>query len=128
MSFALLVIFLAPAAIYDPAIAKFQAGDIDGALTEIARVEKQHPKDGVAVYYRGVFLEKKGKVPEAAKAYEQAIRLKPDLAEAHGNLCAIEYKKRALERAATLCKKATQLSPQYVEGFYNLGLVLGEQG
>lgn len=107
---------------YDAATAKFEQGDTDGALAEIARVEKQNPKDAVAVYYRGVFLEKKGDAAGAEKAYRAAVKLDGKLAEAWSNLCALRLGAKAAKEAAAHCEKAVAANPSFVAAWFNLGL------
>ncbi|MBI4510684.1 MAG: tetratricopeptide repeat protein [Deltaproteobacteria bacterium] len=109
-------------ALYEPALAKFQAGDVEGALAEIAKVEKRLPKDGIARYYRGVFLEKKGDSVAAEKAYRAAIDLAPDLPEARSNLCALRIVAGEHGEAISLCEKAVALRPDFTDAWHNLGI------
>ena len=63
-----------------------------------------------------------GKPDEAAACYQQALRLKPDYAEAHNNLGNV-FKEKGPDQAAACYQRALQLKPDYALANYNLGLV-----
>jgi len=76
---------------------------------------------------RGVELE--GQAPEAAcRAYEEAIRLNPCLAEAHVNLGRLYHEAGKLEEAEVSYRLAIEHGPDLVVAYYNLGVVLEDQG
>ena len=81
-----------------------------------------------ALVEQGKELYKNDQDEQAAKAFEAAIRLQPDLAEAHLRLgmayAALERKPEAEDsyrKAIELYKKLIQSNPKDAEGFFNLG-------
>ena len=53
--------------------------------------------------------------------YRDAIRLKPDLANAHAGLGLALLSQGRLDEAIAACRKATRLAPEYAEAHSNLG-------
>ena len=62
---------------------------------------------------------------EAMGHYEQALRIKPDYAEAHYNLGNIFLQERKLSEAIGHYEQALRSKPDYAEAHYNLGTRLG---
>ncbi|MCZ7380210.1 MAG: tetratricopeptide repeat protein [Candidatus Methanoperedens sp.] len=75
---------------------------------------------------RGNDLYYKGKYELAFKAFEKAIELKPDDAEAWSNKGAALGKLKRLEEALKAHEKAIELKPDYAVAWYNKGVALGE--
>ena len=64
-----------------------------------------------------------GRLEDAAASHEKAIRLKPDLAEAHNNLGGVRKEQGRLGEAAASYRKALSVDPDYPEIHFNLGIV-----
>jgi len=75
-----------------------------------------------ALYDQGVKFTKAGKYEDAVKAYQQAISIKPDLAEAQHELGFALFKLRKYEEAIVAFKQALTLKPRNAETYSNLGL------
>jgi Flp pilus assembly protein TadD len=73
-------------------------------------------------------LRKQGKLAEAVACYRQALRLKPDLPEAHYNLGAALLTQGKLGEAVAAYKEAIRLKPAFPEAHCNLGNALLTQG
>ncbi len=69
-----------------------------------------------------------GRLEEAVASYEQALRLKPDYAEAHNNLGIALMEQGRLEEAVASYEQALRVKPDYAEAHNNLGIALGDQG
>jgi len=90
-------------------------------------VEKSK-REAQALVDQGKELYKNDQDEQAAKAFEEAIRRQPDLAEAHLRLgmayAALERKPEADEsykKAVELYKKKVQSDPKDADAFFNLG-------
>lgn len=75
-----------------------------------------------ALYDQGVKFTKAGKYEDAVKAYQQAVSLKPDLAEAQHELGFALFKLKKYEEAIVAFKQALTLKPRNAETYRNLGL------
>ena len=77
----------------------------------------------------GYALLSQGKLDEAIAEYRQAIRLKPDDAEAHNNLGTILCdRKHDYEGAIAEFREAIRLKPDDAEAHHDLGAALTGQG
>jgi serine/threonine-protein kinase len=76
---------------------------------------------------RGNALSGLGRYPEAEAAYHEAIRLKPDFAEAHNNLGIVLVDQRRYPEAEAAYREAIRLRPDFPETRVNLGNVLVDQ-
>ncbi|WP_019504759.1 tetratricopeptide repeat protein [Pleurocapsa sp. PCC 7319] len=76
----------------------------------------------------GNIFEQQGKLESAEEYYQQALKLKPDYAEAFYNLGNVLDKQGKLEAASASYQQALKLNPQLAEAHHNLGNVLKQQG
>ena len=67
-------------------------------------------------------------ISEAEAAFQKAIRVDPQYAEAKSNLGALYAKLGRNAEAVALFKEAVEDSPQYPQSYLNWGLVLASQG
>ncbi|MGB8369652.1 MAG: tetratricopeptide repeat protein, partial [Limisphaerales bacterium] len=76
----------------------------------------------------GVGLGKKGNLNEAIRQFQEALRLKPDYAEAHNNLgIALNYEGQ-FDEAIAQYQEALRLKPHDTKALYNLGIALSNEG
>jgi len=76
----------------------------------------------------GDALDRKGESDEAIKHYEEAIRLKPDFAEAHYNLGVAFEREDRPDEAIGQYQEAIRLKPDYAKAHNNLGFGLDRKG
>ncbi|MBI5043903.1 MAG: tetratricopeptide repeat protein [Nitrospirae bacterium] len=79
-------------------------------------------------FYLGVAYSEAGMHKEAAEAYKQAIRIKPDDAEPHYNLGGAYGSLGMYKEAINAYKQAIRVKPDYAKAHYNLGITYGELG
>ena len=72
----------------------------------------------------GNVLKDQVKLDEAIEAYNKAISLKPDYAQAHSNMGVTLQEQGRVEEAIEACNKAISLEPDYADGHKNLSFVL----
>ena len=75
----------------------------------------------------GVTLREQGKQEEAIEAYNKAIAIKSDDADAYNNMGTALQDQHKLEEAIEAYNEALTLKPDYAEAYYNMGNALKEQ-
>jgi tetratricopeptide (TPR) repeat protein len=101
-------------------------GKLDEALKELLEGVRLDPTASswsrVASAYTAL-----GRSDDAISAYREAIRLKPDFAEAHNDLGFLYYRLNRPEEAIAEYSEALRARPAYPEALTNRGMVLGAQ-
>ena len=72
----------------------------------------------------GVVLKDQGSLEESIQAYQQAIHVQPDYAEAYSNLGNVLREQGKLEESIEAYQQAIQIQPGSAETHNNLGLIL----
>jgi Flp pilus assembly protein TadD len=104
----------------------FEAGKLTEAVAQFQQALEADPSHAGAYNNLGVAYERMGK-EEAQEQFEEAIRLRPDFAQAHFNLARILIQKRRDGRAAAELQHTIQIDPNHVGALNMLGTVLGRQ-
>ena len=73
----------------------------------------------------GIVLGMKGRNDEAIRFYEEAIRLKPDYAEARNNLGIALVRQGRITEAISQFQEAIRFKPDYTDARKNFARVLG---
>jgi len=76
----------------------------------------------------GFTLHEQGKLEKAIEAYNKALAIKPDYAQAYYNLGNALHEQGKLEEAIEAYNKALAIKPDYAQAYYNMGITLQEQG
>jgi tetratricopeptide (TPR) repeat protein len=76
----------------------------------------------------GAALLRQGKLDEAIDQYQEAIRLKPDYANAHNNLGIALARKGQTDEAIRQYREALRLKPDHADAHNGLGVALHEKG
>jgi tetratricopeptide (TPR) repeat protein len=77
---------------------------------------------------RGYREGEAGKHEQAVQAFREAIRLKPDYADAWYNLGVANRESGQYQEAVQACREAIRLKPDDAEAWYNLGVAYARQG
>ena len=90
--------------------------------TELADLKVQsHYNLGLA-YYHG------GQIGKAIVAYQKAIQLDPNFADAYGGLGVIYWRSGDLDAAIRYCQKAIKIAPENIEFHQNLTQIYWQKG
>ena len=81
-----------------------------GPLSELL-IAPENPDAFYAAFNLGNALQRLGVLPEAIQAYDQALRIKPDLAGAHHNLATVYLRMGDYPSAAQHYQEALDLDP-----------------
>ena len=92
------------------------------------KVKAANEKAAQDYFKYGLILAEENRSADAAKAFRQAIGIKPDWAEAHSLLGSALNQSGDLNEAEKELRKAVQLKPDYAEGWNYLGEFLKEHG
>jgi tetratricopeptide (TPR) repeat protein len=115
------------------------AGEMLGAIwvqkNEYSKARAQYmdllkiaPGDYEAHYNLGWLASRDGRLDEAVRHLQAAIRANPQNAVARNALGSIYLQQKYLDRAGAEFKEAIRLDPKLAFAHYNLGLVLGSKG
>lgn len=77
---------------------------------------------------RAIELRKQGKLADALREIEQALRVHPQYPEGYYNLASIRYELGRFEDAADAWRRATELRPTYYQAYAALGTALRRLG
>jgi tetratricopeptide (TPR) repeat protein len=93
------------------------------AVVAFERAAQANP-NASTLYRLGTLLAKSGEPAKARAAYERALALQPDLAEALNDLGALQAQGGDLEGAVTRFRAALAATPDYPDALNNLGYAL----
>ena len=79
-------------------------------------------------YNLATALDKEGRTDDAIKHYQEALRIKPDYAEAHNNLGIALDRKGRIDDAIKHYQEALRIKPDNAEAHNNLGIDLDRKG
>jgi len=116
-----------PDALHLLGLVAFQTNHHQRAAELIRRATAVRP---AATYYNslGAVLIELGQADEALTAFDKAIELQPDYAEAHNNRGNALLKQRRGERAIAAYQAAIRIKPDYAQAYSNLAHSLHLQG
>jgi Flp pilus assembly protein TadD len=85
---------------------------------------REAPEDGAARAIRGSLLSDRGLLDEAEADLQDAVRLRPDLAEAHSALAILHERRRRPSDAEVEHRRAAELAPADARYLNNYGYAL----
>ncbi len=92
------------------------------------KVQAANEKAAQDYYKYGLILSEEGRYEDAAKAFRNALGIKPDWAEAHSLLGSVLTQTGDFRGAEQELRKAVQVKPDYAEGWNYLGEFLKSRG
>jgi tetratricopeptide (TPR) repeat protein len=106
-----------------------QIGVWKNSLVILNYILDKEPRNSPHVYlYRGMALEKAGKLERALDDYNQAIALDPSYSEAYDNRGLLYQKKGQVNNAIEDFSKSILLDPSSGKAYFNLGVIHAETG
>ena len=106
----------------------FQNGRLEDAENLAIAITQDFPRHQFAWKVLGSVFTATGRMSEAVKAKEKAIRLAPNDAESHNNLGNTLQELGRLDDALASFRQAIALKPEFAEAHSNLGITLKELG
>jgi protein involved in polysaccharide export with SLBB domain/Flp pilus assembly protein TadD len=76
---------------YDAALALYEAGKLEEAITALKEATKARPDDAQSLFLLGMAYSQAKAYKDAAESFKRAVRFKPDWPEAHFRLGMIYY-------------------------------------
>ena len=114
-------------AAYNRAVALQQQGNREEAERAYRDILRQSPNRFVYVNLGGL-LQEQGRLDEALAAFDAALTLDPDYAEAQFNRGVVLQHQGRLDAAIEAYKQSLRLRPDYIEAATNMGIALQEMG
>lgn len=109
------------------ALVEQESGNPKAAVQAIQEVIA-HKESAIAYFYQGNTFYKQGKIEEAQAAFQKALELDPNYAEANANLGLILKQQGNLQAAIEKTREAIRIQPNIAEAHFNLGVALQAQG
>jgi tetratricopeptide (TPR) repeat protein len=94
----------------------------------VARYKVPAPSDGKDVFDQAKDFQKMGRLREAQRLYNQALRTQPRNAAIFNNLGVIYIQIGNYSKARDSLERALQLKPKYVDPYYNLACLYALRG
>ncbi|MBI4834933.1 MAG: tetratricopeptide repeat protein [Planctomycetes bacterium] len=99
-----------------------------GAPDKNAVTKSKYNKQATYWFWQGRALSEERKNEEAIEAYEKAIEIEPEYAEAYNDIGLIHEGNGNYKKAVLSYKTAIRINPDYADAYNNLGLVYGKMG
>jgi len=106
----------------------YSQGQLQQALQQAETLVQQYPNSSVLLNIQGAVLKGLGQLDLSVDAFNKALAIKPDYADAHYNMGLVLQEQGKLEEAIEAYNKALAIKPDYAELYNNMGNALKEQG
>ena len=106
----------------------YSQGQHQPALKQAKTLAQQFPKSPILFNIQGAVLKSLGQLDQSIEAFNKAVAIEPDYAEAYYNMGNTLKARAKLEDAIEAYKKALAIRPDYTEAYNNMGNTLNEQG
>jgi protein O-GlcNAc transferase len=113
----------------DPgAASRLGTGNLASDLSLVEEAANGNASDPHLPMAHGTILQRQGRLEEALAAYDRAVSLQPDRAEAHAGRGAVLLRQKRLEEAIGAFDEALRGAPDAPELHFHRGLALHQQG
>ena len=106
----------------------YSQGQLPQALKQAETLAKQFPQSAILFNIQGVILNGLGRHDASVEAYNKALAIKPDYAEAQYNVGVTLQDQGKLEEGIEAYNKALAIKPDNAEAYNNMGDALIYQG
>jgi len=106
----------------------FMAGNMDGALRKFTAALTKAPTSSAILNSIGLVFKKKGKLQEADRYYNQAIKHDAKCYECYNNLAVLKVQEGDNVSAVMHLKKAIKISETYADPYFNLAVIMEKEG
>lgn len=120
--------FDAPSGLLQSAVAAFQDGQLDRAMTLCDLVLRGAPRHPDALLLRALLHHRANQPKQAMRVIERALAARPAFPQAFFTLGVMRQEAGAFGPAAVAYRRAVELDPGHVPAWANLGLVLRRAG
>jgi len=103
-------------------------GLLEQALKQAEKLIQRFSMSAILFNIQGIILKDMKEFDLSRLAFEKAVALMPNFADAYNNMGNAFKEQGELEKAIVAYNKALAIKPDYASGYYNLGVVLTEQG
>lgn len=101
----------------------YRQGNMRAAIEALRAVTRRNRNDADAWHYLGRAFSREDRIRDARRAFEQAVRLRPDFAAAHTGLAFTLLLANDLVDAEREARRALELNAQDAEAHYVLGVL-----
>jgi tetratricopeptide (TPR) repeat protein len=106
----------------------YSRGQLQQALKRAETLVQKFPKSPVLFNIQGAALKGVGQLDASVKAYNKALAIKPDYAEAYYNMGVTLKDQGKQAEAIEAYKKALAIKPDYADAYNNMGVTFHDQG
>jgi tetratricopeptide (TPR) repeat protein len=101
-------------------IALLRAGDVQGGIAQLEKVQKEDPKLPHTWFNLGVIFQKQGEFDKAAQQFQGMVKLVPDEPVSHYHLGALHKMNNEMEAAVKEFETARDLNPRLAAPHFQL--------
>jgi tetratricopeptide (TPR) repeat protein len=112
----------------DAVIALYHSGQMDAVVADCNSLLEKFPRSAVVLNLQGAALQVLGRLTESVSAFDKAISLQPDFAEAHSNRGNALKDLGDIDEAIASYDRAIRLNPQNVVAYLNRGNACKDDG
>ena len=106
----------------------YSQGQLRQALKQATALVQQFPMSVVLYNIQGAVLQELGQLDLSIDAYNKALAIEPNYADAYYNMGMALQRQGKLEKAIKAYNKTLAIKPDYADAYNNVGVILQDQG